>query len=62
MVGVGEMDQLKVTLEKVNKVSPLVMLLSWAYAISNKADPRTEEWESGLCTWVNEFLRLNRES
>jgi len=58
----GEMNQLKATLEKVNKISPLVMLLSWAYAISNKADERTQEWESGLCTWVNEFLRLNRES
>jgi hypothetical protein len=56
----GSLSQLKSTLEKVNRISPLVMLLSWAYAISNKADPRALEWESGLCTWVNEFLKLNR--
>jgi hypothetical protein len=54
------MSQLEDILEQVNRISPLVMLLSWAYAISNKADERTKEWESGLCTWVNEFLRLNR--
>lgn len=56
----GSMDQLKATLEKVNRIAPLVMLLSWAYAVSNKADERSLEWESGLCTWVNEFLKQNR--
>jgi len=56
----GTMSQLNVVIDRVNKVSPLVMLLSWAYAIGNKADERVNEWEGGLCTWVNEFLRLNR--
>ncbi len=54
------MDELKLTLELLNKISPLVMLLSWAYATGNKADERNKEWEGGLVTWTNEFLRLNR--
>jgi hypothetical protein len=58
----GSIEQLRLILERVNRISPLIMLLSWAYAISNKADPRANEWENGLCTWVNEFLRLNRDS
>jgi len=56
----GSMSELQHTLDLVNKISPLVMLLSWAHAISNHADIRNKDWENGLVTWTNEFLRLNK--
>lgn len=58
----ASMDELKHVLRLVNKVSPLVMFLSWAHAISNRSDQRNKGWESGLITWINEFLKLNRVS